>query len=253
MTMKTCPSCGTSYTDNTLIFCLQDGTPLDRMDEVPTVVNTSPRITSPPIKSSNARTAAIAIAATAFLMLAAFGLVAWLYLRSNRNRDDVARNSVNSTNTVRTPEAVNTRVNATATPTKSPTPQPIDEGRIRDEVTDTLDDWRVAAESLDLDAVMSHYAERVDYYNSAGASASTVREDKARAFERYDSMEVKLSNISVQPSETGETAEATVDKEWDFTGDGRSCGKVRQKLGFRHTAGRWLIVSEKDLKVLERC
>jgi len=251
--MKTCPSCGTSYTDNSLIFCLQDGTPLDRVDEVPTVVNTSPRVTAPQAKTSNARTAAIAIAATAFLMLAAFGLVAWLYVRSGRSRDEVSRNSVNSSNVVRTPEPVNTRVNATATPTKSPAPQPIDEGRIRDEVTDTLDDWRVAAESLDLDAVMSHYAERVDYYNRAGAAATFVREDKAKAFERYDSMEVKLSNISVKPGETGETAEATVDKEWDFSGDGRSCGKVRQKLGLRQAAGRWLIVSEKDLKVLERC
>lgn len=35
--MKQCPKCGNSYTDDTLRFCLEDGTPLVANDEQPTV------------------------------------------------------------------------------------------------------------------------------------------------------------------------------------------------------------------------
>jgi len=36
--MKQCPKCGNSYTDDTLRFCLEDGTPLAVADEQPTVI-----------------------------------------------------------------------------------------------------------------------------------------------------------------------------------------------------------------------
>lgn len=36
--MKQCPRCGNTYTDDTLRFCLEDGTPLAAGDEQPTVV-----------------------------------------------------------------------------------------------------------------------------------------------------------------------------------------------------------------------
>lgn len=38
--MKECPKCGTTYTDDSLRFCLADGSPLN-MDEQPTIVRTS--------------------------------------------------------------------------------------------------------------------------------------------------------------------------------------------------------------------
>lgn len=44
--MKKCPSCETTYTDDTLKYCLADGNPLaDTVDEVPTVVRTASRDT----------------------------------------------------------------------------------------------------------------------------------------------------------------------------------------------------------------
>ena len=37
--MKQCPSCRTTYTDETLLYCLADGTPLEAvLDEQPTVI-----------------------------------------------------------------------------------------------------------------------------------------------------------------------------------------------------------------------
>jgi hypothetical protein len=41
--MKHCPTCGTDYADDTLRFCLEDGTPLGDMDETATVVRPSER------------------------------------------------------------------------------------------------------------------------------------------------------------------------------------------------------------------
>lgn len=40
--MKQCPKCGTNYTDDTLRFCLSDGSPLPEIDEQATVVRTAP-------------------------------------------------------------------------------------------------------------------------------------------------------------------------------------------------------------------
>ena len=55
--MKSCPKCGTQYTDDTLRFCLQDGTPLAgvvvtggpsaSIDEIETVVRRDDRINVP--------------------------------------------------------------------------------------------------------------------------------------------------------------------------------------------------------------
>ncbi len=112
--MKQCPSCQSQYTDDTLQFCLQDGTPLQSSSasQMPTVafgeqetvftnrqsnqINT-PRETqptnwqpdqipsnssfTPPPKKSNAT---VAVFLTAFVMLLFFGLVgvgAWLYFK----------------------------------------------------------------------------------------------------------------------------------------------------------------------------
>jgi len=41
--MKQCPKCGNSYTDDTLRFCLEDGTPLIFADEQPTVMRSGGR------------------------------------------------------------------------------------------------------------------------------------------------------------------------------------------------------------------
>ena len=112
--MKQCPSCQSQYTDDTLQFCLQDGTPLrsSSISQMPTVSfgeqetvfsnrksnqANAPRDTqptnwqpnqfpantasTPPMTKSNA---SIAFILTAFLLVLFFSLVgvgAWLYLK----------------------------------------------------------------------------------------------------------------------------------------------------------------------------
>ncbi len=60
-------------------------------------------------------------------------------------------------------------------------------------------------------------------------------------------MRANISNMDV--SVKGETATATFDKEWTFSGDGSNSGKVRSQLTFRRINGRWLITGERDVRV----
>ncbi len=117
--MKQCPSCQTKYTDDTLKFCLQDGTPLvsqiNSETEMPTVAFTdSETIVSPrqverldiPVEKSNTRdwqpsqqtqvsefqpeskksNTFLVAALTAFIMLLLFGgaVGTWFYLKSKK-------------------------------------------------------------------------------------------------------------------------------------------------------------------------
>ena len=124
-----------------------------------------------------------------------------------------------------------------------------DDSQAQSDVIRSLNSWKSEAEALDLNAYMDHYAPVVDYYNKPGSALSYVRADKMRAFSRYTSIRVNLSNISVTITPSDGTAVAVFDKEWDFQGGGSSIGKVRQLMRLRNLNGQWLISAEKDLKL----
>lgn len=266
--MKICPACKTQYTDDTLLYCLSDGTPLTAgqsgdastivFDEAETVVSSRPEqgraaevlhgATHEPT-TRGARTAVV-VAVTAFVMLAVFGVAALIYLRGDR-----AEVSVNTTDRGgMAPPIVRQQPSPTVTkpqasPAANTAASSIEDPEITREVSRVLEDWKSQSESLDIDGFMSHYAATVDYYRKSGATAAFVRSDKERAFSRYDSITLDLSNIAVTTDASGQTATAVFDKEWEFEGDGNSSGKVRQMLRLRKIDGDWLITAEKDLKV----
>lgn len=162
--MKQCPSCQTKYTDETLKFCLQDGTPLvstaNSETDMPTVAFTdSETLVSPrqverldiPIEKSNTRNwqpsqetqvsafqperkkanTFLAVALTAFVMLLLFGgaIGTWFFLK-NRKTEIVQNNNKNSVNrNITTQENLNKQISSSPTvanssPTPSPTPTP---------------------------------------------------------------------------------------------------------------------------------
>lgn len=152
--MRTCPSCHTQYTDDTLRFCLQDGSPLDQLPatQQPTVsfagqdLETVVRGSSPardsevtqwdkaskvthvsslqPKSSSGSKTALI-VAATAVAMLLIFGVVgigAWLYFK---NRDgDIAKNGNNGNRDQNAFPSPNTNSNGLNKPSPTIAPSP---------------------------------------------------------------------------------------------------------------------------------
>ena len=110
--------------------------------------------------------------------------------------------------------------------------------------------WAEDSSSGTLDDVMGNYAPKVDYYTKPGLASAAVKADKSRAFERYNKMDVDISNVQVTIDPGGTTASATFDKEWHFDGDQDSSeGKVQQFMKLQLINDNWLIVAEKDLKV----
>jgi len=280
--MMICPSCSARYDDDTLKFCLEDGTPLvpGPVTEAPTVafgdIETvvSPRgpgqasggwdqgraaafvPQQPPARKSNT---GLAVLLTALGMLVIFGIVgagAWIYL-SGRKGETPQNNSLTSIGTSNngTPNSKpNTRSSPSPTAngwsnTSPPPAEPVNAAEIKKEVAKTIFTWKSTAESHDLDSYMGNYAETVDYYLKKGASRSIVRADKQRAFDRFDTLESEIGNMDITVAPSGNEATALFDKEWEFEGATRSKGKVRQQMQFKKVNGEWLITAEKDIKV----
>lgn len=282
--MKICPQCQTSYTDDTLQFCLQDGTPLgsqpvsDSWAESETLVS-PPRnraddsqvtrvseLQPEPKKSNTASVVLLTILGT-LLFFGLAGTAAWFYLKDRKT--EVAQNTnkpvppLNASNVNRMANgspspAISPKISPQTSPTANvATPTPpvasnFDPKQVETNVKGEINNWKTTLQSGDLDAVMDSYADRLDYYyNSSGVSASSVRKDKERAFELFDDFQVKVQNIRVIPDETGEKATAVFEKEWKFKGpdDRRNEGKVQQQMQLTKIGGRWRITGERDLKV----
>lgn len=298
--MKYCPNCQTTYTDNTLRFCLHDGTPLAEVsdtqtnmptiafDELETVVtpkqpqqvvrinlpetepqnresaeqptfHTTPQVVAEPAEIRQSNTA-LTVLATILGMILLFGIGgAWFLLKSRKT--EVA--SANASNTpVNRPAILNSAniqnlnvnvSNPTPSPTATPLPKPTIKAEetktIKNDVKDAIDVWIDSSENLDLDGNLEQYADTVDYYIAGRVNRARVRADKQRAFDQYDLIKFKISNMQVTPDASGDKATAVFDKEWNFEGENKfSSGKVQQQLTFEKVEGRWLITGEKDLK-----
>jgi eukaryotic-like serine/threonine-protein kinase len=133
---------------------------------------------------------------------------------------------------------------------ESSTGAPVDTAAIQKEVVETLNGWVEAMSHHDLDAYMSYYAGALDaYYKRGNVSRSDVRADKARAFSRFATLDIQLSNVQIKPDETGGRVVVTYNKTYDFAeADGHHfSGSARSGLWLEKSGNRWLITSEKDL------
>jgi hypothetical protein len=265
--MMICKTCKTQYVDDTLKYCLQDGTvltsvpaaepPTIAFGETETVVpgrgweeTRVTRIPERPPESKRSNTV-IAILLTVLAMLVIFGVVAWIYLKGEpgniaknvNSSPDTNRNSnVRNTPTAPVPVSTNTAPVNMAVP-------PVNTDEVKRDVIKTIMTWKAMGESRDLESYMGNYAGTVDYYLKKGVSRSFVREDKRRHFEDYTSIRSDITNIDITLSPAGDVATALFDKEWDFEGVRHSTGKVRQQLRLRNVNGNWLITGERDLHV----
>jgi hypothetical protein len=278
--MKYCPTCHISYADDDQQFCFQDGTslladnyqhvqtPIDLLGEEETVVHGNPPVprsnplsqstalVTPQFKNSNAF---IAVLLTILIMLLIFGggISMWAYFGNLKNdyaqKNLVPVNSNSGAGLLPLP-ASSMHPTPTPTPITSITPlapaSSIDAEKIRTEVSSEVSAWKSDMESRNFSMNMSHYADTLEYYYRKGSTPfSSIQNDKKKAFSKFDNIRVAISNMNVIPDVTGESATAIFDKEWSFTGPGKSfSGKVQSQLLLKKINGRWLIAGEKDLK-----
>lgn len=120
------------------------------------------------------------------------------------------------------------------------------------EIRSTLEGWAQSTRNRDVDSHMRYYADTLDYYYARTlVSSSKVRDDRMRAFQKFNYLNVQLSNMNVQLDSTGQRATVVFDKTFDFRGDNDSFynGSVQDQLTLTKLGGAWLITGEKELKV----
>lgn len=326
--MKRCPTCRRTYADDTLRFCLEDGTPLSadaplnsdetllldsassRTEPPPTEIldfgvaptlrsldedaTAQPRKVAPtarqqvrptinesqnpvaPAPAPRNTTSVVAVTAVAtILVLAVGGLGAWLLLRdksgnSNTGTSTTAETArVSNTSNVATANNIPARTNgntstlpgtvstpvstptpyATPSATPQPTPAATDTSSARREVMAALNGWTETMKQGDLEGHMAYYADTLHtYYLQSNYSASRVRANVAKAFSKYETFDVKLSNMQIEIDPSGTSAIATFDKTFTFSGATTYSGSGLNRFWLEKIGGRWRITGEKDLK-----
>jgi len=205
--MKYCPVCHQSFTDDSLNFCLQDGTLLSRQadyeatkvrpGEAPatailTAASTGSTPASPlthrgtnatqPIGSSKSSKAAIVIlsAMVLILLIALVGGGAWIFFSRNNgitpNLNQATPGNANAgerenrNSQLANANNRNAKTNSyvpSFSPSPTPVPSPVDVAAVRQQVVSVLNGWTASVTARDLDAHMSYYADRLSIYYRA--------------------------------------------------------------------------------------
>jgi ketosteroid isomerase-like protein len=120
------------------------------------------------------------------------------------------------------------------------------------DIRNSLEGWAQTSRNRDVDGHLQYYADTLDfYYGRTMVPSSKVREDRNRAFAKFNSIGIQLANINIQLDSTGQRATVTLDKTFDFRGDNNAFfnGSVQTLLALTKLGGSWLITGEKELKV----
>jgi ketosteroid isomerase-like protein len=115
-----------------------------------------------------------------------------------------------------------------------------------------LSEWVAATNARDLGRQLSFYRPTMNaFYRRRNASVEEVRADRARVFERADSINVQAAAPSIRVSPDGQTATMRFRKRYHIAGGGEDrSGEVVQELRWQRINGQWRIISERDLKVV---
>lgn len=174
---------------------------------------------------------------------------------------NVASPAPPAANTPADKPAANEHASSTVINKPNPTPVPgepteettkVDTGKIEKQVTATVFNAWGALENGSLSNHMSYYAPRLrTFYLKNDVDRSSARMEIENAMRAYNSLKFRFSNMEVRVDPSGKSAIATYDKSWDFDGDQRWSGSVRERLWLINSGGRWLINGVRDLKVID--
>jgi ketosteroid isomerase-like protein len=277
--MKYCPSCLNQYTDLTLKFCLQDGTPLSAMPErkqstIDTVAFSQPvtaasflptsdfRIEQPPQnrtqqnikpdavpKAKRTSKALVALAVIVpVLTLSGAGVASgWFLLKDRLNTMSEQKDARQDDQAPSAPVPVASAVPETI---KANDPASTDAEPIKAEITNAVEQWKDLTEGHNAEKLSQMYGEKVDYLGTTGVSNAEIRATVQKLFDAYSDIDLQISNLSVAVDSEGQAATAIFDNEWDYEASPKlSSGKAHTKLHFQRSGSDWKIVSERQLKI----
>lgn len=276
--MKRCPACQSTYTDDALVYCLQDGAHLQpvssSVDTGATLVlpaaaapqtegqqgfhataeTSPPRLTTPVTHATQPKSRAKGgglIVGVTLLMLGVGALGAWAIFKKDEpgavssSNESRAKPAPSTEKSVASSQSANTSNKGNAPPAA----QAVDTSALKREVAETLSRWAQTIRDRNLEAHMSYYADVLDaYYTQTNVPAERVRADRVRAFSKYTTLNIKLTNMSIEIDGTGTRAVATFDKTFDFQGEKDFSGSGLNRFWLAKTGGNWRITGEKDLK-----
>ncbi|HEX8246836.1 MAG TPA: hypothetical protein VF599_01530 [Pyrinomonadaceae bacterium] len=273
--MKICPKCHSSYSDETLNFCLTDGVPLvveeafgarnsgsqHSWQEAETLHDagfvlpsagehtTSPNSGSPTFASAASHNTSIhaipAKKSSNRVLLSIVGALLAVGITAGVFWYFAGRGGGSVTNSQTSIPSATVKVKKT-----SVTLSDEQENQIKKEITGMLEVWRSTIEKHDIDTHMKSYVATLDnYYKESGFHHEQVRADKLRAFARYPAIDIQIDNLKITPQST-DAATVLFDKTWTFKNPQRtSTGSVQQEMELVKQDGKWLINGEKDAKV----
>ncbi|MCU0239112.1 MAG: hypothetical protein MUC29_06695 [Pyrinomonadaceae bacterium] len=260
--VKICPQCNSAYTDESLQYCLSDGTPLVVSENNsaswhsaetiydPNIIihQSSPHQTSPnsqsPTNSSiqvnsgnfqnNQQSNNLLMYLGLAILLGGIGFGSYWIFFKEAPKETFKASQLHTTET------------------KRPIVQllPEQESQINKEVTALLQLWNTTNEQRKIDEHIKCYADTLDvYYKESGKDKNHVKADRIRAYERYETIDLQIDNVKISPTSEN-SAIAIIDKTWTFKNPKKiSTGSVQQQLDFAKKDGKWFINGEQDLKV----
>jgi ketosteroid isomerase-like protein len=268
--MKYCSLCQTQYSDETMQFCLQDGTLLTsaaKQSTIDTIAFNNPltiekiqqteemrvqlpfqtqqRIESPQAENKKSLRMFWTIGLPILVVFGIAGLGSVFYLNKQNTADKVF-----ASNTIDKKVSANTSsVETVADNPKQTQPAASENGEPKEEISEFINSWKKAFESRNLTEFTAKYAEKVDYLERNETELKEIRSEMQKIFTDYKEIELTLSNLHIAIDAEDDKATAIFDKEWSYESEKDLLeGKQHIKLQFEKIANDWKIVSEKVLK-----
>ncbi|HXH70401.1 MAG TPA: protein kinase [Pyrinomonadaceae bacterium] len=156
----------------------------------------------------------------------------------------------------KSPKNQTARENSAATQTDGGTRSRVvsADGTAQTELSTSFDRWVTATNARNVEQQMNYYAPKLNsYYRTRNVSPESVRAEKKRAFDRAGTVDIKTSKPEIALSPDGKSATMRFRKKYVVKEGQRSRnGEVLQELQWVKSGNSWRIVSERDVKVINR-
>ncbi|HEX8495394.1 MAG TPA: hypothetical protein VF658_21455 [Pyrinomonadaceae bacterium] len=115
-----------------------------------------------------------------------------------------------------------------------------------------LEDWIASNNARDIEKQISFYGPKLYfYYRARNVSRESVREDKARMYERAEFIDVRSDAPEITLERDGRAAIMRFRKQYVVkSGGSERYGEVLQELRWQRTDEGWRIVGERDVRVM---
>jgi serine/threonine protein kinase/ketosteroid isomerase-like protein len=133
-------------------------------------------------------------------------------------------------------------------------PRIVSESGAQAELNTSLGNWVTATNARNVERQMNYYAPKINaFYRTRNASPDAVRAEKRRVFERADQVDIQTGKPQIVVSPDGKSATMRFRKKYLIKeGQRTRNGEVVQELQWVKSGNGWRIVSERDVKVINR-